>query len=85
MYRVSAYFLAKVATEFPLSLGIPTLLVTSSYFLIEFNTNLAYKFPLAIMILTCGFNCFSGIGYILGVGISDPVLIAVLSPILIVP
>jgi len=72
MYSVSAYFWSKIFTEFPVSLAIPIILITVSYYIIGMNTNLAHKFPLAVMILTFGFNAFTGLGYILSVAVDDP-------------
>ena len=72
MYSVSAYFWSKIFTEFPVSLAIPLILVSITYFVIGFNTTIAHKYPLALFILTLSFNAFAGIGYILSVAVSDP-------------
>jgi ATP-binding cassette, subfamily G (WHITE), member 2 len=72
MYTVSAYFWSKIFTEFPVSFLVPFILVTVSYFIIGFNTEIAYKYPMALLILTVSTNTFTGIGYILSVAVSDP-------------
>ena len=71
MYSVSSYFFAKVLTETPLGLMIPFVMITSSYWLINLNDSQSQKYPMAVLILTCSFNCFSGIGYILGIASAD--------------
>lgn len=45
MYSVSAYFWAKIFSEFPSSLLTPVIFGAICYFLIGFNTMFWYKFP----------------------------------------
>jgi len=46
MYSVSAYFWAKIFSEFPSSLLTPTMFGAIVYYAIGFNTEEWYKFPL---------------------------------------
>jgi ABC-type multidrug transport system permease subunit len=45
MYKVSAYFWAKIFSEFPSSLLTPVIFGAIIYYAIGFNTELWYKFP----------------------------------------
>jgi ATP-binding cassette, subfamily G (WHITE), member 2 len=45
MYSVSAYFWAKIFSEFPSSVLTPTIFGSICYYLIGFNTMFWYKFP----------------------------------------
>ena len=85
MYSVSAYFWAKIASEFPMTILIPTLQLSVAYFAIGMNTDQWYKFPVCIMTCCLMYNAFGGIGYILGTAISNKQAVAVLTPVLIVP
>ena len=55
MYSVSAYFWAKILSEMPSSILTPTIFGAICYFLIGFNTDHWYKFP-----LFCKFFTFFG-------------------------
>jgi len=46
MYSVSAYFWAKIFSEFPSSLLTPVIFGSICYFLIGFNNDEWYKFPM---------------------------------------
>lgn len=46
MYSVSAYFWAKIYSEFPSSLLTPTIFGSICYYLIGFSTIYWYKFPM---------------------------------------
>ena len=85
MYTVSAYFWAKILSEFPISVLQPTLQMAICYFAIGLNTALWYKFPLCLLIVIITYNAFTGLGYILGTSISDPKVVAILTPICVVP
>jgi len=54
MYSVSAYFWAKIFSEFPSSVLTPTIFGSICYYLIGFNTMFWYKFP-----VFCKFNLSS--------------------------
>jgi ABC-type multidrug transport system permease subunit len=45
MYSVSAYFWAKIYSEFPSSVLTPTIFGSICYYLIGFSTVFWYKFP----------------------------------------
>lgn len=45
MYKVSAYFWAKIFSEFPSSLLTPTLFGSIIYYAVGFNTDDWYQFP----------------------------------------
>ena len=85
MYSVSAYFWAKILSEFPLTVIIPTVQIAITYFAIGFNSNLWYKFPLTVLIAILIYSAFGGLGYILGTAISNKKVVAILTPIVVVP
>ena len=85
MYKVSAYFWAKVSTEMPSGIFIPILQASLIYFTIGLNQNDSTKFPIFCSVLILVYNAFSGIGYVAGTLISDPILISIINPIVIIP
>lgn len=85
MYSVSAYFWAKILSEFPLTIIIPALQLAVAYFAIGLSNVLWYKFPMALLTCVLQYNAFGAIGYILGSAIHNKQAIAVLTPVVIVP
>ena len=85
MYSVTAYFWAKIFSELPMSVLIPILQASLTYFAIGFSQVYWYKFPIFCAISVLIYNAFTGLGYILGTAISNPQVAAALNPILIVP
>ena len=85
MYSVSAYFWAKILSEFPMSIIQPGLQIAITYFAVGLNTNEWYKFPVALLTACLAYNAFSGCGYILGTAIPNPKVVAILTPIVVVP
>lgn len=71
MYSVSAYFWAKIFSEFPSSLLTPTIFGSIVYFMIGFNTVLWWKFPMFLLILFLVYNASAGYALILGTVFSD--------------
>lgn len=85
MYSVSAYFWAKIFSEFPSSLLTPTIFGGIIYYLIGFSQAEWYKFPLFLVILFLIYNASSGYALILGTIFSDKQLAVTLTPVLIIP
>lgn len=85
MYSVTAYFWAKIFSELPMSVLIPILQSSLTYFAIGFSQVYWYKFPIFCAISVLIYNAFTGLGYILGTAISNPQVAAALNPILVVP
>jgi len=85
MYSVSAYFWAKIYSELPSSILTPTLFGSICYFLIGFNTQEWYKFPVFLLILFLIYNASGGYSLILGTLFSDKQLAVTLTPVLIIP
>lgn len=98
MYSVSAYFWAKIFSEFPSSLLTPTIFGGIIYYLIGFSQAEWYKFPLfckyllfkilfffLVVILFLIYNASSGYALILGTIFSDKQLAVTLTPVLIIP
>ena len=85
MYRVSAYFWAKVTSELPACILNPTLQASIIYFAIGFNQNDATKFPIFITIMVLLYNTYTGLGYVLGTSFSNPIMVSIMTPILVVP
>jgi len=84
MYAVSAYFWAKIFSEFPSSLLTPTIFGAIVYYAIGFNDQEG-KFPLFLVILFLIYNASSGYALILGTIFSDKQLAVTLTPVLIIP
>lgn len=70
MYRVSAYFWAKIISELPTSILTPTLFGAIVYYAIGFNP-LWWKFPAFLGIIFLIYNASSGYALILGTIFSD--------------
>jgi ABC-type multidrug transport system permease subunit len=85
MYRVSAYFWAKIVSEFPSSLLTPVIFGSIVYFIIGLNDDLWYKFPMFLGILFLIYNASSGYSLIIGTMFSDKQLAVTLTPVLIIP
>jgi ABC-type multidrug transport system permease subunit len=85
MYRYSSYFWGRVLTEIPAGIIIPTVFTAIIYWSIGFNMNYAYKPILFWIILILEYNAFSGFGFILGTGIPNKQVVAILTPLMIVP
>lgn len=85
MYKVSAYFWAKIFSEFPSSLLTPVLFGSIIYYAIGFNTDEWYKFPVFLTTLFLIYNASSGYALILGTIFSDKQLAVTLTPVLIIP
>jgi ABC-type multidrug transport system permease subunit len=85
MYSVSAYFWAKIYSELPSSILTPALFGSICYYLIGFNTEYWYKFPVFLLILFLIYNASGGYSLILGTLFSDKQLAVTLTPVLIIP
>jgi len=85
MYKVSAYFTAKICSEFPNSLLTPTLFGSIVYFVVGLNTEKSYKFPVFLLILFLIYNASAGYALILGTIFADKQLAVTLTPVLIIP
>lgn len=85
MYRVSSYFWSKMLTTLPTTLAYPILIISVIYFAIGFNTENWYKFPVLICVGVLEYVCFGALGLVIGAAVSDPVIINILTPVLIVP
>jgi len=85
MYSVSAYFWAKIISEFPSSTLTPIIFGSIVYYAIGFNTDEAYKFPCFLAILFLIYNASSGYALIIGTCFSDKQLAVTLTPVLIIP
>jgi len=85
MYAVSAYFWAKIISEFPSSFITPTVFGAVVYYAIGFSTAFWYKFPYFLVILFLIYNASSGYALIIGTMFSDKQLAVTLTPVLIIP
>jgi len=85
MYKVSAYFWAKIFSEFPSSTLTPVIFGSVIYYLIGFNDQEWYKFPVFLLTLFLIYNASSGYALILGTIFSDKQLAVTLTPVLIIP
>jgi ATP-binding cassette subfamily G (WHITE) protein 1 len=85
MYTVSAYFWAKIFSELPMSMLMPTLQAVVVYFALGLNMEEWYKFPIFLTTSILCYNAFTGFGYILGTSIHNKQVSVILTPVLIVP
>lgn len=84
MYQVSPYFWAKIMSEFPFSVAIPTLFGLICYFAVGLRPT-AEAFFVYLLILILVYNSFSGYSLIISASFSNKQLAVTLTPILIVP
>ena len=70
-YTVSAYFFAKVISEFPSGIIFPVLFGCIEYWAIGFNSQLWYKFPTHLGLLVLLYNTAGSFAFILGTAFSD--------------
>jgi len=85
MYSVSAYFFARVLSEYPMGILSPCLFGCINYHLIGFNTQEWYKFPAHLALLTLLYNTAGSFALILGTMFSDKQLAVTLTPVLVIP
>jgi ATP-binding cassette subfamily G (WHITE) protein 1 len=85
MYKVTAYFFAKIISEFPSSFLTPTIFGSIVYFAVGLNQEKAYKFPVFLLILFIIYNASAGYALILGTIFADKQLAVTLTPVLIIP
>ena len=71
MYKVSAYFWAKIFSELPSSILTPVVFGSIVYFAIGFSTIDWYKFPMFLLILFLIYNASGGYSLIIGTIFSD--------------
>jgi ABC-type multidrug transport system ATPase subunit len=84
MYKVSAYFWAKIVSEFPSSLLTPVVFGSIVYYIIGLN-DAEWKFLTFLGILFLIYNAASGYSLIIGTMFSDKQLAVTLTPVLIIP
>lgn len=85
MYTVSAYFFAKVISEYPMGILSPVLFGCIEYWAIGFNSQEWYKFPAHLGLLTLLYNTSGSYALILGTLFSDKQLAVTLTPVLVIP
>lgn len=85
MYRVSSYFWSKILTELPMAIVIIILTAVIVYFAIGFNLENWYNFPVFILLSFLSYNAYGGFGLMVGSMISNPALINIIAPVILVP
>jgi ABC-type multidrug transport system permease subunit len=86
MYGVPAYFLAKVSSEFPMFLSLPTLMSCIAYFAL--NLNLSDGGAHFFIFLFIAFSLYvagGGMGLLIGSAVSNKQVAVSLTPIVIIP
>lgn len=71
LYRVSTYFWAKVVSQIPIAMVIPTTFVLIVYFAVGLRTDSWEKPLISLLGAILEYNAFVGFGYIIGTGIGD--------------
>ena len=84
MYNVTPYFWAKIMSEFPFSIVIPTLFGCITYYSVGLKPE-AENFFIFLLILILIYNSFSGYSLVISASFSDKQLAVTLTPVLIVP
>ena len=84
MYGVSPYFWAKVVSEMPFSIMMPTVFGCIVYFSVALDP-LAGRFFMFLLILVLIYNASSGYSLVISATFSDKQLAVTLTPVLIIP
>jgi len=84
MYKCSPYFWAKVISEMPFSILMPTVFGCIVYFSVGLNPA-AGRFFLFLLILILIYNASSGYSLVISCTFSDKQLAVTLTPVLIIP
>lgn len=84
MYKCSPYFWAKVISEMPFSIMMPTIFGCIVYFSVGLDP-LAGRFFMFLLILILIYNASSGYSLVISCTFSDKQLAVTLTPVLIIP
>jgi ABC-type multidrug transport system permease subunit len=84
MYKCSPYFWAKVISEMPFSIMMPSIFGCIVYFSVGLNPD-AGRFFLFLLILILIYNASSGYSLVISCTFSDKQLAVTLTPVLIIP
>lgn len=84
MYKTTPYFWAKIVSEIPFSIMIPSLFGIICYYAVGLTAP-ASNFFLYLLILILIYNAFSGYSLIISASFSNKQLAVTLTPVLIVP
>lgn len=85
MYRVSSYYWSKILTELPMAIVVPVLTAVIIYFAVGFNLDQWYNFPVFILLSLLVYQSYGGYGLMVGSIISNPALINIIAPVILVP
>lgn len=85
MYKVTAYFFAKITSELPFGILIPGLLSAVIYHACGFNTELWYKLPVFAGLNVLVYNASAGLSLIVGCTVADKQLAVAMTPVLVIP
>jgi ABC-type multidrug transport system permease subunit len=84
MYRVDAYFSAKMLAELPTFILIPTIFVGVYYFMVGFNSDFR-AFLMCVLIAVLVANCASSFGYLMSCVSSSVTMALSLGPPIMIP
>ena len=86
MYGVTAYYFAKISSEIPLFIILPTLLSVITYFVLGLNiTDNGSHFFLFVFIAISLYIAGGGMGLLIGSAVSNKQVAVSLTPIVIIP
>ena len=85
MYGGSPYFWAKIMSEMPFSLGIPTLFASIVYYVVGLNDINAGYFFMFVLINILVYNASQGYALIISAAFADKQLAVTLTPAVIIP
>ena len=85
MYSVGAYYWGKVITELPATIFFPFVVTVITYWAVGLNMEHWSKPLIFWLTFILMFNAAMGLGYILGTSITNKAVVAVLTPLIIVP
>lgn len=85
MYKVTAYFMAKLLSELPFGILIPGLYSAVVYWICGYNTTNWWNMPIFTGINTLVYNASAAMSLIIGCTVADKQLAVALTPVLIIP
>lgn len=84
MYKVGPYFWAKISSELPFSIAMPSVFGCIVYFCVGLNPTAGHFFMFLLTLILI-YNCASGYSLIISAIFSNKQVAVTLTPVLIVP
>lgn len=85
MYKVTAYFMAKLFSELPFGILVPGLFSAVVYWACGYNQTFWYNMPIFTAINILVYNASAAMSLIIGCTVADKQLAVALTPVLVIP